>query len=106
MRPVIGDGQARLKSYRISFDPLNAELIRLVGSEVSLLRVRRFSQLSQVTQARILPIYEELHRQMPKDPAAKKFVEYLNRISTAGAQQEPLKVQPRPFGFNSSAPRP
>ena len=38
MRPVMGDGQVRLKSYRIHFDPLNAQLIRLVGGEVSTLR--------------------------------------------------------------------
>jgi hypothetical protein len=106
MRPVIGDGQARLRSYRITFDPLNAELIRLVGSEVSLMRVRRFSQLSPVTRARILPIYEKLHQQMPKDPAAKRFVEYLQRISAAGAKQAPPQIQPRPWGSNSSITRP
>jgi hypothetical protein len=82
MRPVIGDGQARLKAFKIGFDPLNAQIIRLVGSEVSILGVRRFGQLSPVTKKRILPIYQELARQLPKDPAAKRYVSYLERTSS------------------------
>ncbi len=96
MRPVIGDGQARLKSYRITFDPLNAKLIQLIGREVSTLRVRRFSRLSPVTKARLLPIYQELAQKMPDDPAAKKFLAYLAQPPPARPPRPPIFVPLKP----------
>lgn len=95
MRPVMGDGQVRLKSFRIHFDPLNAQLIGLVGGEVSTLRVRRFNQLSPATQRRLIPIYRQLAEQMPKDPAAAKFLEYLGASPPAAPQSPAADARAR-----------
>ena len=50
MRPVIGDGQARARTFKIGFDAQNARIIRLVATEVELMRVRRFRDLSPQTK--------------------------------------------------------
>lgn len=80
MRPVIGDGRARLPNYRIGFDQQNAKIISAVAAEVSALNVRRFSQLSQVTRDRIRTHYEMLTVELPQDPAAPRFLKFLKAI--------------------------
>jgi hypothetical protein len=77
MRPVIGDGRARSNRYRLGFDPTNAQIIRMISSEVSILGVRRFNQLSDVTKQRLIGQYQQLAQQLPDDPAAKRFLQYL-----------------------------
>ena len=77
MRPVIGDGLARNAAFRIGFDPYNAQIIRLVGTEVSALGIRRFSQLSRGTRDRLLLQYHELAKELPKDPAAKRYIQFI-----------------------------
>ena len=77
MRPVIGDGLARRPGYHISFDPHNAKIIQWVGTEVSTLGVRRYDQLSHRTMQRMLAEYEQLDRELPKDPAAKYFIKMI-----------------------------
>ncbi len=84
MRPVIGDGRARSAAFRIGFDPANAQVIQLVGAEVSALGVRRFSQLSEVTKRRLIDHYQALAQELPKDPAAKRFIQLLQTASSGG----------------------
>jgi hypothetical protein len=98
MRPVIGDGRARSPTYRIGFDPLNARIIQLVGSEVSVLGVRRFSQLSDVTRNRLRGDYESLARELPKDTAAKRFIQYLDRLSANASSPAAARVGTNRFG--------
>ncbi len=78
MRPVVGDGQARNRQHRIGFDPVNARIIRLVGAELSVLDVHRFADLSPLTRQRLAVEYRQLAQQLPKDPAAKRFLAFLN----------------------------
>lgn len=86
MRPVIGDGRARSNQYQLGFDPVNARIIRFVGSEVSILGIRRFHQLSTPTKQRLIDQYQQLAQQLPSDPAAKKFLEFLEQqVPGAGA---------------------
>ena len=77
MRPVVGDGLARNPTFRIGFDPYNARIVQLVGTEVSALGVRRFGSLSQTTVDRLLLQYHQLAKELPKDPTAKRYIKYL-----------------------------
>lgn len=79
MRPVIGDGRARSGTFRIGFDPVNAKIVQLVGTEVSALGIRRFQQLSDVTRRRLIGEYQTLASELPSDPAAKRFLEFVQQ---------------------------
>jgi hypothetical protein len=83
MRPVIGDGRARATSFRIGYDPINARIVQLVGTEVKTLGVRRFRDLSDITKNRIRDEYEKIARELPADPAAKQFIKYIDRSRAA-----------------------
>lgn len=94
MRPVIGDGQARAKAFKIGYDPINAKIVQLVGSEVSFLGVRRFQNLSEVTKRRIRDGYVRLAKELPKDPAAPQYIRYIDQTlnrqrPTSAAQTKP-----------------
>jgi len=80
MRPIIGDGRARIPTYRIGFDQQNSQIIRLVASEVSALHIRRFQQLSKATRDRMMQHYQQLAEELPRDPAAPRFLEMLKTI--------------------------
>ncbi len=88
MRPVIGDGRARSPAYRIGFDEQNSKIISAVAAEVSALHIRRFGQLSQITRDRIKKHYEMLALELPKDPAAPRFLKFLETID------RPVPVRP------------
>ena len=92
MRPVIGDGQARAKAFRIGFDPINAKIVQLVGSEVSVLGVRRFRNLSEVTKRRIRDGYVRLAKELPEDPAAPHFIRYIDRLMPPAGKADAVKL--------------
>ena len=92
MRPVIGDGQARARAFRIGYDPINAKIVQLVGSEVNVLGVRRFQNLSDVTKRRIRDGYVRLAKELPKDPAAPHFIRYID-------QSQPVQRRPNAARF-------
>ena len=80
MRPVVGDGKARAKSYQITFDPHNAEILRMVSGELRDRRVRGFHQLSRNTLTKLRPHYAALAKEMPDDPAAPRFLFFVDNI--------------------------
>lgn len=80
MRPVVGDGKARAKSYQIAFDPHNAEILRMVSGELRDRRVRGFHQLSKTTLRRLRPHYAALAQEAPDDPAAPRFLFFVDNI--------------------------
>ena len=92
MRPVVGDGRARHQSFRIGFDPVNAKIMRLIANEMKSRRVRNYRLLSDRTKQRITAEYLVLAKQLPSDPAAKRFIE--------------LMKAPRPSAPNVGRPRP
>ncbi len=94
MRPVIGDGRARASSFRIGYDPINARIVQLVGTEVKTLGVRRFQGLSDITKNRIRDEYETLARELPSDPAAKQFIRYIDRTRAANARRRAVSARP------------
>jgi hypothetical protein len=96
MRPVIGDGRVRSKGYRIGFDPHNAQVIRLVASEISTLRVRNVAMFSQATRQKLLEHYRQLALELPEDPAAKRYVQILGDLA--------LRPSPAPAGTPLALP--
>ncbi|MGD9648791.1 MAG: M12 family metallo-peptidase [Pirellulales bacterium] len=83
MRPVLGDRQARLRSFRIGLDPLNALAIHLVGEEYRIRgNVRRLIELSPVTRLQLRSIYQEIGRAIPNDPAPPQYISLLGNLPT------------------------
>lgn len=85
MRPVLGDRQARLRSFRIGFDPLNALAIYLVGEEYRIRgNIRRLLELSPTTRLQLRTIYQEIGRSIPDDPAPPQYIQLLGNLPAAG----------------------
>jgi len=90
MRPVLGDGRSRARAFRIVLDPPNAEIIRLVSSEVLDNRVRHIHQLTMPTKLRLREQYLLLARDNPRDQVARKYALLMDksiRRAIAQAQQ-------------------
>ena len=78
MRPDISDRQSRAKSFNIGFDAPNTLAMYLIGEE---LHDRPLTLLSQVSPARKEPlraVYTSLAAELPKDPAAPRFLFFLD----------------------------
>jgi hypothetical protein len=85
MRPILGDRQARLKSFRVGFDPLNALAIYLVGEEYRIRgNIRRLVELSPTTRLQLRTIYQEIGRSIPEDPAPPQYIQLLGNLPAAG----------------------
>lgn len=80
MRPVVGDGLARARAFDIAFDQHNAQIIRLIGGELRDRRIRGFHQLSQTTLRKLRPHYVALAKEMPKDPAASRYLAVVDTL--------------------------
>lgn len=78
MRPVLGDGRARLGNFRITFDPVNALSVYLLAEELRLRRVTNFRQLSLGTSLRLRQLYGVLAEVLPGDPAGAFYLTYLD----------------------------
>ena len=75
MRPVLGDGQARMVGFEIRFDPVNTLAMYLVGEEIRYRGLTTFADLTSDTRRRLHEIYTELGRANPRDESAKRFVQ-------------------------------
>jgi hypothetical protein len=87
MRPIVGDGQARARSFAIGFDPDNAQIIRLIGQELRDRRIRSFRQLSPATLAKLDPYYRNLAKASPRDLAAAQCVSVIDKLMAAHRAQ-------------------
>ena len=74
MRPVLGDGLARSRRFRVQFDPVNTLVMSLVGEEVRGGDVARLHDLSSTTRLRLRQIYTELAVASPNDPIPPKYM--------------------------------
>ena len=86
MRPVLADGRARAKAYRISLDDQNAEIVRLVSTEIRKRNIKHYQQLSPLTLQKLKVLYGQLNRRLPADPAAPIFISFVDRLLQAQAQ--------------------
>ncbi len=80
MRPVVGDGQANPTSFQISFDPLNARIIRTVAAEMRYRNVKKFADLSPQALQRMKPVYAEIAESMPNDRTGKVFLNAVTQL--------------------------
>jgi hypothetical protein len=79
MRPVLGDRQARARAFRIAIDPVNALAMSVVGEEIRNRGIRSFAQLSEPSRTLLEAIYSTLAQALPQDPAARAYLQYLQR---------------------------
>jgi metallopeptidase family M12-like protein len=94
MRPVLGDRQVRLKSFTIAVDPVNALVMNLVADEIRDGGLTSFGQISDITAARLRIIYQVLAEATPDDPAAKDFLEFLDRRAAIRRGVSPIAPVP------------
>jgi len=79
MRPVLGDGQSRARSFRIQLDEANASIVRLVSFEMANRNVMNMHRLSIPTKVGIREQYAKLARDFPDDPVALAYVKVMDR---------------------------
>jgi hypothetical protein len=110
MRPVLGDGKAVSRKFRIGLDPLNTLAAYLVAEELRARDVKRFGELTPPTLDRLGDVYTELARVMPSDPVAARYVSVLRPAAPDGAnaggagRAAPNAAQP-PAGSLAAATR-
>jgi len=78
MRPVLADKQANAVGFRVGYDPVNTLIANLVAEELRNRDLVKYHQLTPWTKAQLTPIYAEIARTLPKDPAAPQFVALMN----------------------------
>ncbi len=89
MRPKIGDQRSHALDFRIGFDPPSTLIMNLVCEELRTRRVRSMLHLRPGTKAQLRSVYAALSKTMPKDPAAKHFIELLG--GSPSAQPKPTR---------------
>lgn len=96
MRPVVGDGRARSRSFQIGFDPSNAEILRLIGNDIRFNRVGRFQDLKPRTLERLRPHYEALAEENSNDVTADRFLFMVDMLLNVHQQRQaaPKPVSP------------
>lgn len=90
MRPLLTRGLQRAVGSRITFDPVNALIIAIMGEEIRKNGVSDIRKISQPTRNRLKEIYEVLVLATPRDPAARQYVRILSLPSA------PARVAVRP----------
>lgn len=74
MRPLLTRGLQRGVGSRITFDPVNALIIAMMGEEIRLHGVSNIRRLTEPTRERLKEIYGVLSIAMPRDPAARQYL--------------------------------
>ncbi len=77
MRPSLTRGLQRTVGSRITFDPVNALILAIMGEEIRTHGLRDIRRISQPTRKRLNEIYGVLVQAMPEDPAARQYVQIL-----------------------------
>ncbi len=90
MRPVLGDGRSRARSFRILLDEPNAQIVRLISAEMATRNVQTMHQLTIPTRTKIREHYGTLAREFPEDEVAKTYASLIDRsirVSVAHRQK-------------------
>ena len=95
MRPILGDGQSRARSFQIRLDPVNAKIVSLVSREMATRNVRSLHKLGLDTRVQVRDLYAQLARVFPEDEVAGRFVSVLERSIkvSVGERQRQLQWQ-------------
>lgn len=99
MRPMLNDGKANLRSFRIGYDPVNTLVMCLVGEEIRQHNVRRLDQLTMKTRRQLAAVYLEISKVTPDEPATLRMLQLLS-----GKKIPPQTIPPangeKPAGEN------
>ena len=87
MRPVLGDRKSRAADFAIRFDETNRTIMNLIAGEIRSRRVRKLSDVSATTRAKLRTHYVDIAKKNPKDPAARRFVYLIDQAATATPQR-------------------
>jgi hypothetical protein len=105
MRPNLGDRKARLREFRIAFDPLNALAMCLVGEALEQRPTATFAALPPPARSRLTAVYRTLAAAMPDDPAPPQYLALLGvrvpppvsiDLPPPGLPQAPSRPMPPP----------
>lgn len=89
MRPILGDGQSRARSFQIKLDAPNARIVSIVSGEMANRNVRSLHQMSLPARAQVRELYAGIARAFPEDEVAGRFVNVLDRsIKHSVAQRQ------------------
>ncbi|MEM8947106.1 MAG: M12 family metallo-peptidase [Planctomycetota bacterium] len=77
MRPMLTRGPQRAAGSRVIFDPVNALLVAMMGEEIRDYGLTNVRSLSAPTRERFKEIYHVLSSAMPRDPAARQYLRFL-----------------------------
>lgn len=102
MRPNLGDRKARLRDFRIAFDPLNALAMCLVGETLSRHPTSTFAALPPPTRSRLTAVYRTLAEALPDDPAPPQYLALLG----VRVRQPPISPDDFPPAFPQAPSRP
>lgn len=77
MRPILGDGQSNLRSFRLTYDPINLLAMNLVAEQIRRPDFRSVAQIPLPVQRRLLGVYDWLAEVQPDDPVARQMANVL-----------------------------
>jgi hypothetical protein len=83
MRSLVGDARSRARSFRIGFDSLNTLAMCLYSEEIRLRRVRGIRQFRPATRRQLLRLYEQMQKELPGDPSAKRYLGLFRAVEKA-----------------------
>ncbi len=79
MRPELGDRQSHALAFRIGFDPMNTLAMNLLAAELRRGPFRGYEHVRPETWAALHQVYSTLAESLPDDPAAPRYIEFLER---------------------------
>jgi len=95
MRPVLGDGRSRARSFRIRLDESNAKVVQLVSTEMATRNVTNMHALTLETRNAIRDQYFLLAKEAPEDDVAKLYVSLMDRSIQHSVVQRQRMLQAR-----------
>ena len=93
MRPILGDGQSRARSFQIRLDPANAKIVRLVSREMATRNVRTIHRLGLQTRLQVRDLYAQIARAFPEDEVAGRYVLVLDRSIKVSVAERQRQIQ-------------
>jgi len=79
MRPELGDRQSHALTFRIGFDPLNTLAMYLLAEEFRRGPFRGYEHVRPHTWTSLHQVYSTLAEALPKEPAAPRYIELLEK---------------------------
>lgn len=98
MRPLVSDGNARERSFKIIFDPQNTLAMYLFCEELRLRNVTSLRQLRPQRRELLCRIYRQMQKEMPKDTSAQRYITLLQRSTKPLAASHNPAVRRDPAG--------